>query len=67
MRYSWRRALSLDSIDGCTHNPKADGSNPILAPGETSQFRPSLPSDSDAVLQDILDSRHQFCTETALV
>jgi hypothetical protein len=21
MRYSLRRALSLDSVDGCTHNP----------------------------------------------
>jgi hypothetical protein len=28
MRYSLRRALSLDSVDGCTHNPKVGGSNP---------------------------------------
>jgi hypothetical protein len=28
MHYSLRRALSLDSVDGCTHNPKGGGSNP---------------------------------------
>src|SRR4029077_4094935 len=28
MRYSLRRALSLDSVGGCTHNPKVGGSNP---------------------------------------
>src|ERR1019366_8675590 len=28
MRYSLRRALSLDSVDGGTHNPKVGGSNP---------------------------------------
>ncbi len=28
MCYSLRRALSLDSVDGCTHNPKVGGSNP---------------------------------------
>jgi hypothetical protein len=27
MRYSLRRALSSDSIDGGTHNPKVGGSN----------------------------------------
>ncbi len=25
MRYSLRHALSLDSVDGCTHNPKVGG------------------------------------------
>jgi len=29
MRYSLRRALSLDSVDGGTHNPKVGGSNPL--------------------------------------
>jgi hypothetical protein len=28
MRFSLRRALSLDSVDGGTHNPKVGGSNP---------------------------------------
>jgi hypothetical protein len=28
MRYSLRRALSLDSVDGCTHNPMVDRSDP---------------------------------------
>src|SRR5437667_3489805 len=28
MRYSLRRAMFLDSVDGCTHNPKVGGSNP---------------------------------------
>jgi hypothetical protein len=31
MRYSLRRALSLDSVNGGTHNPKVVGSNPTLA------------------------------------
>jgi hypothetical protein len=30
MRYSLRRALFLDSVDGGTHNPKVGGSNPPL-------------------------------------
>ena len=28
MRYSLRRAMFLDSVDGYTHNPKVGGSNP---------------------------------------
>ena len=31
MRYSLRRALSLDSVAGGTHNPKGGGSNPAPA------------------------------------
>jgi hypothetical protein len=56
LRYSLRRALSLDSVDGGTHNPKVDGSTPppatnaitklraaqVSGPLDLSAFRPLL-------------------------
>jgi hypothetical protein len=39
MHYSLRRALSLDSGDGCTHNPKVAGSNPAPATNLINQLQ----------------------------
>jgi hypothetical protein len=43
MRYSLRRAMSLDSVDGCTHNPKVGGSNPPPATNQLLSYQ-RLPS-----------------------
>jgi hypothetical protein len=60
MRYSLRRALSLDSIDGGTHNPTIGGSNPgptpqlpnCLASGTQLQLRITEKASKTALLTD---------------
>ncbi|MGA7946976.1 MAG: hypothetical protein WB991_18070, partial [Candidatus Sulfotelmatobacter sp.] len=39
LRYSLRRAMSLDSVDGGTHNPKVGGSNPPPATNAIIELR----------------------------